>query len=233
MPVRTPSWDCERPGLWRHSLINSMLLKAYRREVPWLYPSQSSAACCSAPSTCVLTASCRACSEDVEQPSTADVERNILRIGVLPVVRRGPAAHRTDREAVREGWSAGQPGQPGQRGRGHQAAGHHARHHVGQRTSASSAPSPKAPNCSCRARPTRLVRTRWRWSQQPGLTSDDPGKKASPVIAVNSETDIGALTTRAVLDTAAVEEAEDPVQADAVRRDGDRAEVCPGRCCVP
>jgi NitT/TauT family transport system substrate-binding protein len=34
---------------------------------------------------------------------------------------------------------------------------------------------------------------------------DDPGKKAAPNIAVNSETDIGGLTTRAVLDTAAVE----------------------------
>ncbi|TWP50078.1 ABC transporter substrate-binding protein [Lentzea tibetensis] len=34
---------------------------------------------------------------------------------------------------------------------------------------------------------------------------DDPAKKPAPTIAVNNETDIGALTTRAVLDTAGVE----------------------------
>ncbi|MEU7475338.1 ABC transporter substrate-binding protein [Lentzea sp. NPDC042327] len=34
---------------------------------------------------------------------------------------------------------------------------------------------------------------------------DDPGKRPSPIIAVNSETDIGSLTTKAVLGTAAVE----------------------------
>ncbi|WP_197288033.1 ABC transporter substrate-binding protein [Nocardia sp. NRRL S-836] len=34
---------------------------------------------------------------------------------------------------------------------------------------------------------------------------DDPGKRPAPSIAVNSDTDIGSLTTKAVLDTAAVE----------------------------
>jgi ABC-type nitrate/sulfonate/bicarbonate transport system substrate-binding protein len=153
--------------------------------------------------TCVLTASCGLFGS-TSNSSTADVERNVLRIGVLPVVDVAPLRialteklfekaglqvnlvnQASEAEAIKQldttldiTWAT----------------------HVNLFRSVAEGTELQLQGEAYQAGPNSMALV-----TAAGSDYDDPGKKPSPVIAVNSETDTGALTTRAVLDTAGVE----------------------------
>ncbi|MFC3898731.1 ABC transporter substrate-binding protein [Lentzea rhizosphaerae] len=153
--------------------------------------------------TCVLTASCSLFGSS-SNTSTADIERNTLRIGVLPVVDVAPLRIAlTDKLFEKAGLQVNLVTQPSESEAIKQldttlditwAT------HVSLFRSVAEGTELQLQGEAYQAGPNSMALVT-------GATSDydDPGKKPAPTIAVNSETDIGGLTTRAVLDTAAVE----------------------------
>jgi len=153
--------------------------------------------------TCVLTASCSLFGSS-SNTSTADVERNTLRIGVLPVVDVAPLRIAlTDKLFEKAGLQVNLVTQPSESEAIKQldttlditwAT------HVSLFRSVAEGTELQLQGEAYQAGPNSMALV-----TAANSTYDDAGKNASPTIAVNSETDIGALTTRAVLDTAAVE----------------------------
>ncbi|GGM97138.1 sulfonate ABC transporter substrate-binding protein [Lentzea pudingi] len=153
--------------------------------------------------TCVLTASCGLFGGS-SNGGNADVERNVIRIGVLPVVDVAPlrialteklfekaglqvnlVTQPTEAEAIKQldttldlTWAT----------------------HVSLFRAVAEGTELQLQGEAYQAGPNSMALV-----AKADSDYDDPGKKNAPRIAVNSETDIGALTTRAVLDTAAVE----------------------------
>jgi ABC-type nitrate/sulfonate/bicarbonate transport system substrate-binding protein len=153
--------------------------------------------------TCVLTASCSLFGSS-SNSGTADVERNVLRIGVLPVVDVAPLRIAlTEKLFEKAGLQVNLVTQPSEAEAIKQldatlditwAT------HVSLFRSVAEGTELQLQGEAYQAGPNSMALV-----TSPASDYDDPGKKPAPRIAVNSETDIGALTTRAVLDTAAVE----------------------------
>lgn len=153
--------------------------------------------------TCVLTASCSLFGSS-SNSSTADMERNTLRIGVLPVVDVAPLRIAlTDKLFEKAGLQVNLVTQPSETEAIKQldttlditwAT------HVSLFRSVAEGTELQLQGEAYQAGPNSMALVTSATSDY-----DDPGKKSAPNIAVNSETDIGGLTTRAVLDTAAVE----------------------------
>lgn len=153
--------------------------------------------------TCVLTASCSLFGTS-SNSGTADVERNVLRIGVLPVVDVAPLRIAlTEKLFEKAGLQVNLVTQPSEADAIKQldttlditwAT------HVSLFRSVAEGTELQLQGEAYQAGPNSMALV-----TNAGSDYDDPGKKNAPRIAVNSETDIGALTTRAVLDTAAVE----------------------------
>lgn len=153
--------------------------------------------------TCVLTASCSLFGSS-SNSGTADMERNVLRIGVLPVVDVAPLRIAlTEKLFEKAGLTVNLVTQPSEAEAIKQldttlditwAT------HVSLFRSVAEGTELQLQGEAYQAGPNSMALVTFA-----GSDYDDPGKKAAPRIAVNSETDIGALTTRAVLDTAAVE----------------------------
>jgi ABC-type nitrate/sulfonate/bicarbonate transport system substrate-binding protein len=153
--------------------------------------------------TCVLTASCSLFGSS-SNSGTADVERNVLRIGVLPVVDVAPLRIAlTEKLFEKAGLTVNLVTQPSEAEAIKQldttlditwAT------HVSLFRSVAEGTELQLQGEAYQAGPNSMALVTAASSDY-----DDPGKKQAPRIGVNSETDIGALTTRAVLDTAAVE----------------------------
>jgi ABC-type nitrate/sulfonate/bicarbonate transport system substrate-binding protein len=153
--------------------------------------------------TCVLTASCGLFGSS-SNGGTADVERNTLRIGVLPVVDVAPLRIAlTDKLFEKAGLQVSLVTQPSEAEAIKQldttlditwAT------HVSLFRSVAEGTELQLQGEAYQAGQNSMALV-----TSANSTYDDPGKNSAPTIAVNSETDIGALTTRAVLDTAAVE----------------------------
>ncbi|MFD9703510.1 ABC transporter substrate-binding protein [Lentzea sp. NPDC059081] len=153
--------------------------------------------------TCVLTASCGLFGGS-SNGGNADVERNILRIGVLPVVDVAPLRIAlTEKLFEKAGLQVNLVTQPSEAEAIKQldttlditwAT------HVSLFRAVAEGTELQLQGEAYQAGPNSMALV-----TASNSSYDDAGKNPSPTIAVNSETDIGALTTRAVLDTAAVE----------------------------
>ncbi|MDX3658336.1 ABC transporter substrate-binding protein [Streptomyces sp. ID05-26A] len=153
--------------------------------------------------TCVLTASCGLFGGS-SNGGNADVERNVIRIGVLPVVDVAPLRIAlTEKLFEKAGLQVNLVTQPSEAEAIKQldttldltwAT------HVSLFRAVAEGTELQLQGEAYQAGPNSMALVADAKSDY-----DDPGKKNAPRIAVNSETDIGALTTRAVLDTAAVE----------------------------
>ncbi len=177
--------------------------------------------------TCVLTASCSLFGSS-SNSGTADVERNVLRIGVLPVVDVAPLRIAlTEKLFEKAGLQVNLVTQPSEAEAIKQldttlditwAT------HVSLFRSVAEGTELQLQGEAYQAGPNSMALVTSATSDY-----DDPSKRPAPTIAVNSETDIGALTTRAVLDTAAVEKQRIKFRPDAVRGHGGGARGRPGR----
>jgi ABC-type nitrate/sulfonate/bicarbonate transport system substrate-binding protein len=153
--------------------------------------------------TCVLTASCGLFGGS-SNGGSADMERNVIRIGVMQVVDVAPlrialneklfekaglqvtlVPQPSEEEAIKQldatldlTWAT----------------------HVNFFRAVASGTELQLQGEAYQAGPNSMALV-----TSAGSDYDDPGKRSSPTIAVPSPDDIGALTTRAVLDTAAVE----------------------------
>ena len=153
--------------------------------------------------TCVLTASCGLFGSS-SNGGTADVERNTLRIGVLPVVDVAPLRIAlTDKLFEKAGLQVTLVTQPSEA---------EAIKQLDTTLDITWATHVSLFRAVAEGTELQLQGEAYQAGQNSmalvtsaSSTYDDPGKNGAPTIAVNSETDIGALTTRAVLDTAAVE----------------------------
>ena len=153
--------------------------------------------------TCVLTASC-GLFDSSSNGGTADVERNILRIGVAQVVDVAPLRIAlTDKLFERAGLQVSLVSQTNEAEAIKQldstlditwAT------HVSLFRAVAEGTELQLQGEAYQAGPNSMALV-----TSANSDYDDPGKRPAPTIAVNNETDIGALTTRAVLDTAAVE----------------------------
>ena len=153
--------------------------------------------------TCVLTASCSLFGSSSDG-ANADLERNLLRIGVAQVVDVAPlrialteklfekhglqvnlVSQNNDSEAIKQldttldiTWAS----------------------HVSFFREVANGAQLQLQGEAYQAGPNSMALV-----TGPNSKYDDPGKEPTPSIAVNNQNDIGFLTTRAVLDTAAVE----------------------------
>ncbi|GAB2873044.1 ABC transporter substrate-binding protein [Lentzea nigeriaca] len=153
--------------------------------------------------TCVLTASCGLFGSSSNSGNAA-VERNVLRIGVLPVVDVAPLRIALNEKLFEKaGLQVNLVTQPSEAEAIKQldttlditwAT------HVSLFRAVAEGTELQLQGEAYQAGPNSMALV-----TNASSDYDDPGKKQAPTIAVNSETDIGALTTRAVLDTAAVE----------------------------
>jgi NitT/TauT family transport system substrate-binding protein len=153
--------------------------------------------------TCVLTASC-SLFDSSSSGGAADVERNTLRIGVLPVVDVAPLRIAlTEKLFEKAGLQVTLVTQPSEA---------EAIKQLDTTLDITWATHVSLFRAVAEGTELQLQGEAYQaGSNSMALVTDarsdydDPSKRQAPTIAVNSETDIGALTTRAVLDTAAVE----------------------------
>ena len=153
--------------------------------------------------TCVLTASCGLFGGSSDG-GAADMERNVIRIGVLPVVDVAPLRIALNEKLFeKSGLQVTLVPQPSEDEAIKQldstldltwAT------HVNFFRAVASGTELQLQGEAYQAGPNSMALVAAADSKY-----DDPGKEPSPTIAVPSKDDIGALTTRAVLDTAAVE----------------------------
>lgn len=153
--------------------------------------------------TCVLTASCGLFGGSSDG-GAADMERNVIRIGVLPVVDVAPLRIALNEKLFeKNGLQVTLVPQPSEDEAIKQldstldltwAT------HVNFFRAVASGTELQLQGEAYQAGPNSMALVASASSDY-----DDPGKKSAPTIAVPSKDDVGALTTRAVLDTAAVE----------------------------